>query len=145
MPAAKAQALVAGLTVRDADPVGDAEALDFDDAVHARVSALCIDAAVDGLRADLVMLRAARAGRADRQPGCRGAALRAVHAAGLPGRPGGGPAVSGDGPDYASIRSLRQRDRVVPEQLERRGWKFMRVWSTDAFVDPQAEYTQLEK
>ncbi|WP_258168155.1 ATP-binding protein [Paraburkholderia sp. BL21I4N1] len=35
--------------------------LPFDDAVHARVSALCIDAAVDGLRADLVMLRAARA------------------------------------------------------------------------------------
>jgi magnesium chelatase subunit I len=35
--------------------------LGFDDAVHARVSALCIDAAVDGLRADLVMLRAARA------------------------------------------------------------------------------------
>nr|WKF61146.1 Magnesium-chelatase 38 kDa subunit [Paraburkholderia busanensis] len=35
--------------------------LAFDDAVHARVSALCIEAAVDGLRADLVMLRAARA------------------------------------------------------------------------------------
>ncbi|MCA8351029.1 ATP-binding protein [Burkholderia cepacia] len=35
--------------------------LDFGDAVHAHVSALCIDAAVDGLRADLVMLRAARA------------------------------------------------------------------------------------
>jgi magnesium chelatase subunit I len=35
--------------------------LDFDDAVHERVSALCIAAAVDGLRADLVMLRAARA------------------------------------------------------------------------------------
>ena len=35
--------------------------LSFDDAVHARVSALCIAAAVDGLRADLVMLRAARA------------------------------------------------------------------------------------
>jgi magnesium chelatase subunit I len=35
--------------------------LNFDDAVHAHVSALCIDAAVDGLRADLVMLRAARA------------------------------------------------------------------------------------
>ena len=33
----------------------------FDDAVHARVSELCIAAAVDGLRADLVMLRAARA------------------------------------------------------------------------------------
>ncbi|MFM0505908.1 ATP-binding protein [Paraburkholderia caffeinilytica] len=35
--------------------------LGFDDAVHAHVSARCIDAAVDGLRADLVMLRAARA------------------------------------------------------------------------------------
>jgi magnesium chelatase subunit I len=34
---------------------------DFDDAVHARVSELCIAAHVDGLRADLVMLRAARA------------------------------------------------------------------------------------
>jgi magnesium chelatase subunit I len=33
----------------------------FDEAVHAEVSARCIDAAVDGLRADLVMLRAARA------------------------------------------------------------------------------------
>nr|WP_275902100.1 DUF4011 domain-containing protein [Brevibacterium zhoupengii] len=48
-------------------------------------------------------------------------------------------AVAGDGPEYASVRSLRQRDRVVPEQLARRGWKFMRVWSTDAFVDPQTE------
>ena len=48
-------------------------------------------------------------------------------------------AVAGDGPEYASVRSLRQRDRVVPEQLARRGWKFMRVWSTDAFVDPQVE------
>jgi magnesium chelatase subunit I len=35
--------------------------LDFDDLVHARVSALCIEAHVDGMRADLVMLRAARA------------------------------------------------------------------------------------
>ena len=34
---------------------------DFDDAVHARVSTLCIEAHVDGLRADIVMLRAARA------------------------------------------------------------------------------------
>jgi magnesium chelatase subunit I len=35
--------------------------LSFDDEVHAHVSALCIAAGVDGLRADLVMLRAARA------------------------------------------------------------------------------------
>jgi magnesium chelatase subunit I len=35
--------------------------LAFDDAVHEHVSALCIAAQVDGMRADLVMLRAARA------------------------------------------------------------------------------------
>jgi magnesium chelatase subunit I len=35
--------------------------LAFDDTVHARVSELCIAAGVDGLRADLVLLRAARA------------------------------------------------------------------------------------
>ncbi|KND59616.1 ChlI component of cobalt chelatase involved in B12 biosynthesis [Candidatus Burkholderia verschuerenii] len=35
--------------------------LDFHEAIHARVSELCIAAHVDGLRADLVMLRAARA------------------------------------------------------------------------------------
>jgi magnesium chelatase subunit I len=43
--------------------------LAFDDAVHAHVSALCIGAAVDGLRADLVMLRAARALAALEQAG----------------------------------------------------------------------------
>lgn len=37
------------------------DGLDFSDAVHDRVSALCLEAAVDGVRADLVMLRAARA------------------------------------------------------------------------------------
>jgi magnesium chelatase subunit I len=35
--------------------------LSFSDAVHERVSGLCIAAGVDGMRADLVMLRAARA------------------------------------------------------------------------------------
>ncbi|QIE28409.1 Magnesium-chelatase 38 kDa subunit (plasmid) [Caballeronia sp. SBC1] len=35
--------------------------LELDDAVHASVSELCIEAHVDGVRADLVMLRAARA------------------------------------------------------------------------------------
>jgi len=35
--------------------------LSLDEAVHARVSELCIAARVDGMRADLVMLRAARA------------------------------------------------------------------------------------
>ncbi|PWW47675.1 magnesium chelatase subunit I [Melaminivora alkalimesophila] len=39
----------------------DAQALPWSDAVHAAVSELCLAARVDGLRADLVMLRAARA------------------------------------------------------------------------------------
>lgn len=41
--------------------VCDRAALPLDDAVHAMVGSLCIAAQVDGLRADLVMLRAARA------------------------------------------------------------------------------------
>ncbi|MGJ7485720.1 ATP-binding protein [Variovorax sp. LT2P21] len=41
--------------------VADRDALPYDDAVHAAVGALCLAAQVDGLRADLVMLRAARA------------------------------------------------------------------------------------
>ena len=41
--------------------LADAAALPVDDAVHALVGTLCIAAQVDGLRADLVMLRAARA------------------------------------------------------------------------------------
>lgn len=43
--------------------------LGFDDAVHTHVSERCIAAAVDGLRADLVMLRAARALAALEQAG----------------------------------------------------------------------------
>ncbi|MDB5851518.1 MAG: magnesium chelatase [Rhodoferax sp.] len=41
--------------------LADAAALPVSDAVHTLVGALCIAAQVDGLRADLVMLRAARA------------------------------------------------------------------------------------
>lgn len=49
------------LAARVADARAGLRSLAFDDAVHARVSVLCIAAAVDGVRADLVMLRAARA------------------------------------------------------------------------------------
>jgi magnesium chelatase subunit I len=51
----------AALAQRIHDARAQLASLDFDDAVHARVSELCIAAQVDGLRADLVMLRAARA------------------------------------------------------------------------------------
>lgn len=55
---AQQQAALAGQVARARAALG---ALVFGDAVHDRVSALCLEAAVDGVRADLVMLRAARA------------------------------------------------------------------------------------
>ncbi|CAG9258816.1 ATP-binding protein [Paraburkholderia caribensis] len=49
------------LVVRLRDARAALARLSFDDEVHAHVSALCVAAGVDGMRADLVMLRAARA------------------------------------------------------------------------------------
>lgn len=48
-------------------------------------------------------------------------------------------AVETDDADYAATASIRQRERLRAEALSRRGWRYLRVWSTDAFVDPQAE------
>ncbi len=45
-------------------------------------------------------------------------------------------AVETDGPAYAATSSTRDRDRLRPEQLERLGWGYVRVWSTDLFRDP---------
>ncbi|MES2530151.1 MAG: ATP-binding protein [Pseudomonadota bacterium] len=56
-----AQTMLAGTLARARATVADAHALPYGDAVHEQVGALCIAAGVDGLRADLVMLRAARA------------------------------------------------------------------------------------
>ena len=57
--------------------LADASALVIDDSVFALVGALCIEAQVDGLRADLVMLRAARALAA--LEGARGVEASHVH------------------------------------------------------------------
>ncbi len=45
-------------------------------------------------------------------------------------------AVESDGPAYARVPSGRDRDLVRVEELERRGWRHLRVWSTDVFRDP---------
>ncbi|WP_418131589.1 ATP-binding protein [Variovorax sp. 375MFSha3.1] len=58
---AQAQGELSAALVRTRALVADAAALPYTDAVHEAVSAMCIAAAVDGLRADLVMLRSARA------------------------------------------------------------------------------------
>jgi magnesium chelatase subunit I len=62
----------AGLAQRIHRARAQLASLAFDDAVHARVSELCIAAQVDGLRADLVMLRAARALAAFEEAGAIG-------------------------------------------------------------------------
>jgi very-short-patch-repair endonuclease len=41
-----------------------------------------------------------------------------------------------DGAAYHSARSVRERDRLRQEILERLGWKIYRIWSTDWFRNP---------
>ena len=52
-------------------------------------------------------------------------------------------AVECDGATYHSCRSARDRDRLRQEVLERLGWHFHRIWSTDWFNDPRAETARL--
>lgn len=44
-------------------------------------------------------------------------------------------AIECDGATYHSSHSARDRDRLRQEQLERQGWRFHRIWSTDWFQD----------
>lgn len=48
-------------------------------------------------------------------------------------------AVEGDGRAYSGLPSIRERERLRRSALQRRGWTYLRLWSTDAFVDPQGE------
>jgi very-short-patch-repair endonuclease len=48
-------------------------------------------------------------------------------------------AIEADGAAYHSGLVARERDRLRQEQLEKRGWHFVRIWSTDWFYDPQAQ------
>lgn len=40
-------------------------------------------------------------------------------------------------------RSVRERDRLRPQQLERMGWRHQRVWTAEWFRDPESEITKL--
>ncbi len=44
-------------------------------------------------------------------------------------------AIEADGATYHSSTTARDRDRLRQEQLERLGWTFHRIWSTDWFAD----------
>jgi very-short-patch-repair endonuclease len=47
-------------------------------------------------------------------------------------------AIECDGATYHSSQSARDRDRLRQEQLERQGWRFHRIWSSDWFYHKDA-------
>jgi hypothetical protein len=51
-------------------------------------------------------------------------------------------AIETDGPAYLGADTVRDRDRLRPEQLSRLGWRVHRIWSTDWFADPEPEVTR---
>jgi very-short-patch-repair endonuclease len=53
-------------------------------------------------------------------------------------------AIEADGPSYHRSRSARDRDRLRKEHLERLGWVFHRIWSTNWFHDPEGEVAKLQ-
>ena len=72
------------------------------------------------------------------QYGCSG--YRIDFAVRHPARPGQfALAVEADGASYHSSPTARDRDRLRQEHLERLGWRFCRIWSTDWFNDHQSE------
>ncbi len=52
-------------------------------------------------------------------------------------------AVETDGEVYRSASTVRDRDRLRPEHLERLGWVHARVWSTDWYRDPDREVRRI--
>jgi very-short-patch-repair endonuclease len=54
-------------------------------------------------------------------------------------------AIEADGASYRDSRSARDRDRLRKEHLERLGWAFHRIWSTNWFTDPAAEAARVEQ
>ena len=54
-------------------------------------------------------------------------------------------AIECDGATYHSSKNARDRDRLRQEILERMGWKFYRIWSTDWFRNKSVEQHRLLK
>jgi very-short-patch-repair endonuclease len=48
-----------------------------------------------------------------------------------------------DGASYHSAKSVRDRDRLRQQHLERLGWRIRRIWSTDWFRNPEAQLEPL--
>jgi very-short-patch-repair endonuclease len=54
-------------------------------------------------------------------------------------------AIEADGASYRDSGSVRDRDRLRKEHLERLGWRFHRLWSTSWFRDPDGELEKLHE
>jgi very-short-patch-repair endonuclease len=54
-------------------------------------------------------------------------------------------AIEADGTSYRDSGSVRDRDRLRKEHLERLGWRFHRLWSTSWFRDPDSEMEKLHE
>ncbi|WP_315094678.1 hypothetical protein [uncultured Cellulomonas sp.] len=54
-------------------------------------------------------------------------------------------AVLTDDAQYTAEPSVRVRDRLTADRLERVGWSVVRVWSAAAFMDPQAEVDRIRR
>ena len=52
-------------------------------------------------------------------------------------------AVESDGPQYASLATVRDRDRLRAEHLTRLGWVHHRVWTADVFRDPARDVSAI--
>ncbi len=52
-------------------------------------------------------------------------------------------AIEADGASYRDSLSARDRDRLRKEHLERLGWTFHRIWSTNWFRDPDGELAKV--
>ncbi|NLW98207.1 MAG: DUF4011 domain-containing protein [Actinomycetales bacterium] len=52
-------------------------------------------------------------------------------------------AVESDGPQYASLATVRDRDRLRAEHLTRLGWVHHRVWTADLFRDPARDVSAI--
>ncbi len=52
-------------------------------------------------------------------------------------------AIEADGASYRQSGSVRDRDRLRGEHLQRLGWSFHRLWSTNWFADPHAEVAKV--
>ncbi|HXT93133.1 MAG TPA: AAA domain-containing protein, partial [Trebonia sp.] len=54
-------------------------------------------------------------------------------------------AIEADGAGYRDSASVRDRDRLRKEHLERLGWRVHRLWSTAWFTDPARELAKLRQ